>query len=169
MYWLPSYFPDPSIVNSLVSQCVDGAVRLVNDGSVDPLEGRVEVCINNIWGSVCNRGFNAREAEVICRQISNNTFEGIKNVSLIIIMIMNLFTYPGGIAIRNGAERYGQGSGPVFVQFTGGECIGTEFRLLDCDTRPLGFPTELCSSHDTDAAVICGKCSSLPLVFQSVY
>lgn len=70
------YSPDPSIVTSLVSECVDGAIRLVNSGSVDPIEGRVELCINNIWGSVCNRGFNAREAQVICRQI-NNTFEGI--------------------------------------------------------------------------------------------
>lgn len=64
-------------MNSLFSECVDGAVRLVNDGSVDPIEGRVEICINNIWGSVCNRGFSTEEAEVICRQI-NNTFEGIK-------------------------------------------------------------------------------------------
>ena len=81
---------DPSIVNSLVSQCVDGAVRLVNKSSVNPIEGRVEVCINNIWGSVCNRGFNAREAEVICRQI-NNTFEGIKSILLImIILVMHL-------------------------------------------------------------------------------
>ena len=71
-------FSDPSIVNSLVSPCVDGAVRLVKDGSVDPIEGRAEICINNIWGSVCNRGFNAREAEVICKQV-NNSFEGTRN------------------------------------------------------------------------------------------
>lgn len=74
-------------MNSLVSPCVDGAVRLVNDGIVDPIEGRVEICINNIWGSVCNRGFNVREAEVICRQI-NNTFEGIVVIIFLLIMIM---------------------------------------------------------------------------------
>lgn len=67
-------------MNSLVSPCVDGAVRLVKDGNVDPIEGRAEICINNIWGSVCNRGFNAKEAEVICRQV-NNSFEGTKNCS----------------------------------------------------------------------------------------
>lgn len=71
------------------------------------------------------------------------------------------------MAIRNGAEMYGQGNGPVFVQFTGGECMGIESRLLDCETRPLGFPTELCSSHDTDAAVICGNCSSLPSIISA--
>lgn len=38
--------------------------------------------------------------------------------------------------------------------------MGTESRLLDCDTLPLGFPSDLCSSHDTDAGVICGKYSS---------
>ena len=60
--------------------------------------------------------------------------------------------------MRNGAEEYGPGKGPIFVQFTGSEqCTGSESRLLDCDIRPLGFPSVLCNSHTTDAAVICGK------------
>ena len=34
-----------------------------------PLEGRVEICINNAWGSVCTDGISEDDVEVICRQI----------------------------------------------------------------------------------------------------
>ena len=61
---------DPNVVNSLNSSCDNGALRLIKgDDNVDMFEGRVEVCVNNLWGSVCNRGFRAREADVICRQL----------------------------------------------------------------------------------------------------
>ena len=32
------------------------------------LEGRVEVCINRAWGTVCETEFSADDAEVVCRQ-----------------------------------------------------------------------------------------------------
>ena len=31
--------------------------------------GRVEMCINNVWGTVCDHGFSNREATVICGQL----------------------------------------------------------------------------------------------------
>lgn len=69
---------DPNVVNALASSCVDGAVRLMKKDQVDQLEGRVEICVNNIWGTVCDRGFNKDEADVICRQLDKNGgFEGL--------------------------------------------------------------------------------------------
>ena len=49
------------------SYCEEGSVHLVNGSSAEA--GRLEVCSNNIWGSVCGDGFSATDAYVICRQI----------------------------------------------------------------------------------------------------
>ena len=48
------------------ADCADGDVRLVGGSNV--LEGRVEVCYNNAWGTICSDGFGTQDAEVICRQ-----------------------------------------------------------------------------------------------------
>lgn len=57
------------IYNNIVSaECNHGAVRLVN-GSLAS-EGRVEVCVNSVWGTVCDAmGWGREDAEVICRQL----------------------------------------------------------------------------------------------------
>ena len=47
--------------------CTDGEVRL-SDGS-NVLEGRVEVCINNAWGTVCDNIFSRDDSAVICHQL----------------------------------------------------------------------------------------------------
>lgn len=51
--------------------CSDGDIRLVNGTAVTSSEGRVEVCVNNAWGTVCDRMFGEEDANVICRQIDH--------------------------------------------------------------------------------------------------
>ena len=50
-----------------VANCVDGDVRLVS--SVSSSEGRVELCNNGIWGTVCDDAFTNIDAQVVCRQL----------------------------------------------------------------------------------------------------
>ena len=47
--------------------CDDGDIRL-RDGAV-PSEGRVEVCLNNHWGTVCDDFWGNDDAMVVCRQM----------------------------------------------------------------------------------------------------
>jgi hypothetical protein len=47
--------------------CTTGDIRLV--GGSNPLEGRVEVCFFNQWGTVCDSMWGTEEAEVACQQL----------------------------------------------------------------------------------------------------
>lgn len=46
---------------------MDGAVRLA--GSNKENEGRVEICFNNQYGTICDDGWDSNEAAVICNQL----------------------------------------------------------------------------------------------------
>ena len=39
-------------------------------------EGRVEICINNAWGTVCNNLFGRNDAEVVCEQLAGFQRDG---------------------------------------------------------------------------------------------
>ena len=52
---------------NLFTACTHGAVRLVN--GVSPLEGRVEVCSDGVWSTVCDDGWCVDTASVVCAQL----------------------------------------------------------------------------------------------------
>ena len=61
----------------------NGAVRLVlAHGTVNVTEGRLEICVNGVWGTVCNDGFTDQDgfdidaARVVCRQLGFPEAEG---------------------------------------------------------------------------------------------
>ena len=57
------------MINDLLAlkDCTHGDVRLANGSSA--LEGRVEVCINGVWGTICGLYWNQNNTKVVCRQL----------------------------------------------------------------------------------------------------
>ena len=54
--------------NNFLIGCVEGEVRL--RGSVNyKTEGRVEICLNDEWGTVCDQMWNVADSGVVCRQL----------------------------------------------------------------------------------------------------
>ena len=46
---------------------MEGEVRLVS--GVNYSEGRVEICLSNVWGTVCDQMWDVTDAAVVCRQL----------------------------------------------------------------------------------------------------
>ena len=69
LYYISLWFSTSlSVVTDVTySNCSNGAVRLT--GGSNQYEGRVELCVNGVWGSVCDSGWDNREASTVCRQL----------------------------------------------------------------------------------------------------
>ena len=116
------------------------------EGIITENEGRVEICLNNAWGTVCNYLFDNLEADVVCRQLG--IAEGGKtNMCLFLTLVFKLF--PMHVAHKNSMV-YGAGSGPIFLD--GLDCKGEETTLLECNPQP--NRVFICT-HDHDVGVFC--------------
>ena len=107
--------------------CSEGDIRLV--GGRSSAEGRVEVCVNNAWGTVCDDSWSSVDASVACRQAG--------------------FSAQNAQALSSAF--FGQGTGAIVLDDVA--CSGTETRLTDCTFNP----NHNCQ-HSEDAGVRCQLC-----------
>ena len=54
-----------------IVRCKTGQLRLAGANVAN--EGRVEICINNEWGTVCDDSWGNTDATVVCRQLGYST------------------------------------------------------------------------------------------------
>lgn len=106
--------------------CSDGELRLV--GGAFLTEGRVEICFNRTWGTICDDFWSMQDASVVCRQLG--------------------FSPTGAVATV--LAFFGAGTGPIFLDDVG--CDGSELRLANCRASPVGEHNCL---HREDAGVRC--------------
>ena len=93
----------------------------------DGTSGRLEVFIDNQWGTICIDGFTGLSADTACRQLGS----------------VEALTF--GEAERLG---YGQGSGRIHI--TKLECSSNDIHILQCSVR-----NSILCSHSSDVAVVC--------------
>ena len=113
--------------------CNTGDVRLVDSSSdMNSTAGRLEVCVNNAWGTVCDNLFGTDDAEVACSQITG-------------------FSRLGASVLPT--ESASSGDGPIFLSDL--VCAGSEMSLLECmrrDNPPVGLQS---CDHTSDVSIRC--------------
>ena len=128
------------------SVCTYGDVRLI--GGSSQLEGRLEVCINGEWGTVCDDSWDDNDASVVCRQL------GFNNTGIMLLCVQSdlhiAIISSGSTAIELSAVHFGGGFVPILLDEV--ECVGTEAKLVNCNSNFVG---EHDCSHSEDAGVIC--------------
>ena len=109
--------------------CTRGDIRLATfyPNSYGRSEGRVEVCYDNKWGTVCSDYWDYREVRVSCRQLG---YGG------------NHYNY---------WLNYGAGGGSIWLSRL--DCGGYESRLLDC-RRYRSIGSTGCN-HNQDVGIKC--------------
>ena len=114
----------------------------------------MEVCFDGVWGTVCSRGWDRLDANVVCRQIGFSG-SGIYTLCMhtgfhtCMTILFNLTIMTTG-AVASLNARYGRGSGPVF--YADVACGGLEARFTDCSK---GEIEETNCDHSQDAGAVC--------------
>ena len=129
--------------------CETGDIRLV--GGTKDYEGRLEVCINQVWGTVCSRSWDSTDTKVACRQLGYQEL-GMLSPSRVCYKIIFYVSLIGGVT--NGSSIYGRGNGPIMFGYM--YCNGNENSLFNC-IRSVFSVISSCSSHYYDLGIKCER------------
>ena len=122
--------------------CPEGAVRLI-DGDIEQ-EGRVEVCLNGLWGLICLYGWDASDAYVACKQLGYDS--GIGVLGLFINLINCCNSAPAQLG-----PQFGSGNGPMM--YSNISCQGYEKSLSQCSKQQ--YLSFTCLNNNYIAEVRC--------------
>ena len=170
----PSFTPVPTSIlpSTLFSHavvCNNGDIRLCDSSGYcgsNLMSGRLEYCIDEAWGSVCNNMWSVSDATVACAQLGysvsgiviHTPFTIYSHLGLSLHVcetnkIFTLFSLTGGVPISD--SRYGVGNPEDPIQAGGLDCVGTETSLAQCPSTG----TSGCT-HASDAGLECqpSKC-----------
>ena len=67
-------------------------------------------------------------------------------------LISNIYGYPGGVHVSNGAQLYGDMFGQIWMMGT--QCKGVESSIFECPHVAM-VDSPYCSMHDNDVGVRC--------------
>ena len=68
--------------------CNDSDLRLI--GGSNEREGRIEICFNETWGSVCDTFWTTNDANVACRQLG---YSKIGTYTINFLLYVIIFKY----------------------------------------------------------------------------
>ena len=106
-------------------------VRLANGSSI--FEGRLEVQHDDLWGTVCDYGWDIHDAQVICNQLGFGQATAAAHNAL-----------------------YGEGHGQIWLENV--NCVGTELTIEDCSHNGWGYNYYYYyCTHGDDASVRCSS------------
>ena len=76
--------------------CTDGSVRLQNGTTTR--EGRVEVCVKGVWGTVCDDEWSEPDARVVCRELGFSEDGELVPAVLPVVVVCPLYVDCPGFA-----------------------------------------------------------------------
>ena len=127
-------------------QCNETDVRLM-DGST-PSNGRVEICVNGIWGSVCDDNWGIKDANVVCQQLGYNGCKFYFTKGFLINFVSQAPT--ASIPLLN---HHVLSNSTPFFHLDEFHCHGNESLLSDCQHGGVGIHD--CLEFFEEAGVIC--------------
>ena len=133
------------------ANCTHGDIRLA--GSSIVTKGRVELCFNGVWGTICGDGWDIIDANVVCDQLGYYP----SGIEMKIKCNADLITT--GAKARYGAF-FGEGFGPIYLSNL--QCTGSEHSVVDCSRNV--YSVSNCA-HYEDAGVECDGMSELNYIF----